>query len=933
MDHPSSETTSTASLGSPPLRPRTPLSAFETLKHNMVNALSVGTGKGQTSEASSDVRLSIERETGRSRRYPRDPTPAAQPEPNADSPLPSTISSAIHVSSPSIPPSDTLSDTRTDSLDSPSRSVRFPLLSRINAFSASLANMHMNLSVPPGVYTGPRSNTVRVSNPMTLSSASNNDADWTAFSDRRVGYDDFTTIDWLHDDAKDRLRVRLLRNYKGIKGRLMRAIDAVQAWIVVLLIGIATGLTAGVIDVSSIWLNDMKEGYCSAGFYLSKKFCCWHRPENDYTCQEWIPWTTSSFFSSIVYTFFCVAFAALAAALVKLYAPYAAGEGVPEIKTILGGFVIKKFLGGWTLLIKTLGISLTVGSGLSLGKEGPLVHIACCFGNIIPRIFKKYRDNEAKKRHLLSASSAAGISVAFGAPIGGVLFALEEVSYYFPYKTMWRSFFCAMVGAIALRVMNPFRTGKLVWFEVKLSRKWHGFELPAFILLGVLGGLFGATFIRLNTRLAKYRKLYWNDKPILEVVIVALITGFIGFAHVYLRVSTVDLVANLFRECADIDGDFHGMCASSHQGQVVILLLFAACIKFFLTALTFGTRIPAGIFTPSIAIGALVGRALGILLSMLQSAYPTDPYFTSCTIKPISNPCITPATYSIIGAAAFLSGTTRITMSLTVIMFELTGALSYMLPIMVTVLTAKWVGDWSSGRGGGLYGEMISLGGYPFLDGGDEYIGTGEVGDIMTRVDDLKVIPGCEFTVDDVERILVGTRFKGFPVVVGMGDLTVVGFAGRAELRYAIATAKSNSRPNAILNFISGDGMMSMSPFPSTSPVEAPSAPGNSSGSIDMRQWINPTPMTMAIDFPISLCVEFFKKMGVRYVLVTERESGVLAGIVTKKDLLRHVMSVRDWNDPETVNRGEDSSELLNDRRQEGGVRNRRPSRASGFGG
>ncbi|TPX75808.1 hypothetical protein CcCBS67573_g02927 [Chytriomyces confervae] len=820
MDHPSSETTSTASLGSPPLRPRTPLSAFETLKHNMVNALSV---KGQTSEASSDVRLSIERETGRSRRYPRDPTPAAQPEPNANSPLPTTIASAIPVSSPSIPPSDTLSDTRTDSLDSPSRSVRFPLLSRINAFSASLSNMHMNLSVPPGVYTGPRSNTVRVSNPMTLSSASNNDADWTAFSDRRVGYDDFTTIDWLHDDAKDRLRVRLLRNYKGIKGRLMRAIDAVQAWIVVLLIGIATGLTAGVIDVSSIWLNDMKEGYCSAGFYLSKKFCCWHRP-------------------------------ALAAALVKLYAPYAAGEGVPEIKTILGGFVIKKFLGGWTLLIKTLGISLTVGSGLSLGKEGPLVHIACCFGNIIPRIFKKYRDNEAKKRHLLSASSAAGISVAFGAPIGGVLFALEEVSYYFPYKTMWRSFFCAM-----------------------------------------------------NTRLAKYRKLYWNDKPILEVVIVALITGFIGFAHVYLRVSTVDLVANLFRECADIDGDFHGMCASSHQGQVVILLLFAACIKFFLTALTFGTRIPAGIFTPSIAIGALVGRALGILLSMLQSAYPTDPYFTSCTIKPISNPCITPATYSIIGAAAFLSGTTRITMSLTVIMFELTGALSYMLPIMVTVLTAKWVGDWSSGRGGGLYGEMISLGGYPFLDGGDEYIGTGEVGDIMTRVDDLKVIPGCEFTVDDVERILVGTRFKGFPVVVGMGDLTVVGFAGRAELRYAIATAKSNSRPNAILNFISGDGMMSMSPFPSTSPVEAPSAPGNSSGSIDMRQWINPTPMTMAIDFPISLCVEFFKKMGVRYVLVTERESGVLAGIVTKKDLLRHVMSVRDWNDPETVNRGEDS--------------------------
>ncbi|KAI8620200.1 chloride channel [Chytriomyces sp. MP71] len=768
----------------------------------------------------------------------------------------------------------------------------------------------MTAAIPPGVYTGARSAAVRVSNPFitlatgtgaSASSSSPAGADWTAFSDRRVGYDDFTTIDWIHDEAKDRLRARELRAWRGLRGRAVRAWDGVQAWIVVLLIGAATGLTAGVIDVSSIWLNDVKEGYCSAGFYLSKKFCCWHRPENDYECIEWIPWASSSFFSSVVYTFFCVVFATLAAILVKFYAPYAAGEGIPEIKTILGGFVIKKFLGGWTLLIKTLGIALSVGSGLSLGKEGPLVHIACCFGNILPRLFKKYRDNEAKKRHLLSASSAAGVSVAFGAPIGGVLFALEEVSYYFPYKTMWRSFFCAMVGAIVLRVMNPFRTGKLVWFEVKLSRKWHGFELPAFILLGVLGGLFGASFIRLNTRMAKYRKQHWNDKPILEVVIVALITGFVGFSHVYLRVSTVDLVANLFRECADIDGDFHGMCDSQRQGQVIFLLLFAAGIKFFLTVVTFGTKIPAGIFTPSIAIGALVGRALGILLSMIQSAYPTDPYFTSCTIKPISNPCITPATYSIIGAAAFLSGTTRITMSLTVIMFELTGALSYVLPIMVTVLTAKWVGDWYSDSAGGLYGELIQLGGYPFIDSGDEYIGTGDVGDIMTRAEDLKVIPGCELTVEGVEKLLLETRYKGFPVVVGLGDFSVVGFAGRAELRYAVGECSLAS--------------------PATMHHDA--TPG---GTVDMRQWINPTPMTVAVDFPVSLCVEFFKKMGVRYVLVTERESGVLAGIVTKKDLLRHVMSVKDRDGDvrarESLEGGVgDEANLLGAR----GIRNRRP--------
>ena len=70
---------------------------------------------------------------------------------------------------------------------------------------------------------------------------------------------------------------------------------------------------------------------------------------------------------------------------------------------------------------------LAVASGLSLGKEGPMVHMACCTGNILAYLFPKYGRNEAKKREILSAASAAGVSVAFGAPIGGVLFSLEEV--------------------------------------------------------------------------------------------------------------------------------------------------------------------------------------------------------------------------------------------------------------------------------------------------------------------------------------------------------------------------------------------------------------------------------------------------------------------------------------------------------------------------
>uniref|UniRef100_A0A1B0D731 Uncharacterized protein n=1 Tax=Phlebotomus papatasi TaxID=29031 RepID=A0A1B0D731_PHLPP len=143
--------------------------------------------------------------------------------------------------------------------------------------------------------------------------------------------------------------------------------------------------------------------------------------------------------SYFFYIFWAMSFAALAASLVRQFAPYACGSGIPEIKTILSGFIIRGYLGKWTLIIKSVGIMLSVSAGLCLGKEGPMVHIASCIGNILSYLFPKYGKNEAKKREILSAAAAAGVSVAFGAPIGGVLFSLEEVSYYFPFSPVEHS--------------------------------------------------------------------------------------------------------------------------------------------------------------------------------------------------------------------------------------------------------------------------------------------------------------------------------------------------------------------------------------------------------------------------------------------------------------------------------------------------------------
>ena len=89
------------------------------------------------------------------------------------------------------------------------------------------------------------------------------------------------------------------------------------------------------------------------------------------------------------------------------------------------------------------------------------------------------------------------MSVGFGAPVGGVLFSLEEVSSFFPPKTMWRSFFCAIVAAMTLQRVNPLQNGKLVMFEVTFHHQWKWFEILPFVVIGTFGGLIGTVFIRL----------------------------------------------------------------------------------------------------------------------------------------------------------------------------------------------------------------------------------------------------------------------------------------------------------------------------------------------------------------------------------------------------------------------------------------------------
>lgn len=115
------------------------------------------------------------------------------------------------------------------------------------------------------------------------------------------------------------------------------------------------------------------------------------------------------------------------------------------------------------------------------------MHAGSAVANIICRIFPKYEMNEGKRREMLSCGCAAGVAVAFGAPVGGVLFSLEEVSYYFPSKVLFRAFFCAMIAAATLRAIDPFGTGKIVLFQVTYDKEWEWGEVRSFCDLQKFG--------------------------------------------------------------------------------------------------------------------------------------------------------------------------------------------------------------------------------------------------------------------------------------------------------------------------------------------------------------------------------------------------------------------------------------------------------------
>eukprot|EP00434_Breviolum_minutum_P024932 symbB.v1.2.022021.t1/scaffold1885.1/size149428/2 len=243
----------------------------------------------------------------------------------------------------------------------------------------------------------------------------------------------------------------------------------------------------------------------------------------------------------------------------------------------------------------------------------------------------------------------------------------------------------------------------------------------AFFITGVLGGFGGALFVMLNIRCTSRRResvkkghLWFFPEclisgrqrgtlNVLECVVVALVTSLLSFPFSrLLRALNTEAVHALFETCPNARPHHFGLC--DKEGNMPntsfsanVGLLVASVVRFIQTTYTFGAAIPSGLFIPSLYVGATLGRFIGNIINTVASSVSPFPVH------------IEPAVFAMVGAISMLSGFCRMTVSLVVIMFELTGELNYIVPFMCAVLTAKLVGDMMTPS---IYDAHAKLNGY-----------------------------------------------------------------------------------------------------------------------------------------------------------------------------------------------------------------------------
>lgn len=293
---------------------------------------------------------------------------------------------------------------------------------------------------------------------------------------------------------------------------------------------------------------------------------------------------------------FSTLFGGSAALLTVFLGPGAVGSGTTELMAYLNGINYPKFFGFRTLFVKIFGLCLAVSAGLCVGKEGPLAHIGAIIGHAVVYMpfdqLQKFR-NAVDKREIACAGAAAGVSAAFGAPIGGslLIFEVSSPSTFWSFGLTWKIFFSSSIATFVLNFLSAIKTGEtihitnagLIKFGSYIAAPYELFDFPFFIILGICGGLLGSFFNFINYEVNVLRRIYLNTswKKVLETFVLTALTALlISLAPIITRQSCQKI-----DEHSDLESELiQFTCADGYYSPLATLLLNpeGATIKAFL---------------------------------------------------------------------------------------------------------------------------------------------------------------------------------------------------------------------------------------------------------------------------------------------------------------------------------------------------------------
>uniref|UniRef100_A0A8C5DGX9 Chloride channel protein 1-like n=1 Tax=Gouania willdenowi TaxID=441366 RepID=A0A8C5DGX9_GOUWI len=545
-----------------------------------------------------------------------------------------------------------------------------------------------------------------------------------------------------------------------------------EDWIFLVLLGLTMALVS--------WSMD----YASARSLQAYKWI--HGELKGNVALQYLAWVT--------YPMILVMFASLFCHLVS---PQAIGSGIPELKTILRGVVLKEYLTLKAFTAKVIGLTAGLGSGMPVGKEGPFVHIASICAAVLSRfmsIFSGVYENPYGYTDILTVGCAVGVGCCFGTPLGGVLFSIEVTSTYFAVRNYWRGYFAATFSAFIFRVLSVwmkdsvtitalFKTNFRMDFPFDLQ------ELPAFAIIGISCGFLGAFFVYLNRQvvlfmrrptaltrfLTKHRLIY----PGAVTLIIATLTFPPGFGQFMAgELMPRECINSLFDNFTwtKISGspDPPGLGRSSAwlhpQVSVFVILILFFIMKFWMSAVSTTMPIPSGAFMPVFILGAAFGRLVGEIMATL---FPNGILFDGIVYR------ILPGGYAVIGAAAMTGAVTH-TVSTAVICFELTGQISHILPMMVAVILANMV---AQGLQPSLYDSIIQVKKLPYLP----ELALGHISKYNIFVEDIMVrkvkFLSSQSTFRELNNLLETTSLKTIPLVDSKESMILLGSIERTELQ------------------------------------------------------------------------------------------------------------------------------------------------------